>query len=1129
MSSSQLSTKTLDLLVQYDSHILEKDKFIEHIERQSDPKSNNNNNPSYDNLFKENIRLKLQIQEYEAEIQSLKQTIEILKQKNSGESNDASIDQIQINVSYHQTVKKELVLPTRSIERKNNGRGLKLPDIQSLSEKNDFVLNTPKINPQEKVINTNGTPPLLNFENNVSIDKNNTMESSNNILLNSKLQNQNIVKSNHINSELASPATSVTYTTSRISITSPKNFLSSPMKERMCSPQKLNRITSVINNHLRSPLRDKFEDKEIDFDVLSDSILPDKEVPVNNNNNGNDDAHFIVPESLDFTKKNDPMNIHDSLVRYNNTQNNNTNLEFLDNKPEFSPVAQTKIENFTQLPENSSGETKLTNLNDNLNKNQTITNDRDVLEGTQSDGALRPNASQQSSSPISSSLKRLGPPVLLDQKNSDSINTKHSLSTSLQQETNPAVNNTTQNKEMHNQDITSLKDSSNGKDTLLSAPNIHSANTGSPHSSNFRISRVSTIKSNTNSIKSEIPLFIQPEDFGTIKIKILSTLYQERDVNHGEYLVLLSVIDRKSEKEIFKFAKSVLKIRELDVYLKSHISSLSLPTLPERALFQTVVPSKISLRNLQLNSYFQSIFSIPEIPPHVGLKIAQFLSTDTVVKPMVMEDNVKRGNIIVRRPKKALGNQSSWKIKYAVLNGDTLHLLEGNQTTEIIKLRQCTLEIIPNLPDDKFGTKNGFLICEHKKSSLSSSSKYYICTETFKERESWVLALNEIVDHPVYTSHNRSSSASSSNHWINSSKNHNDHHYPMSKIGSSFDSTDYGIDLIGNSYEQKSSLFINNQYTTSTNTDSLPRQVVDQNDTLDEREARRLKMRSIFPFKKLNLNSMTSSTSTASSHIQSINDTLDFEAVTVVSQNSIVTSLDGKHKSITDNQPSTESLNKKTVFGSSLDKCLTLSSHMYQNKYEIPSVAYRCLEYLYKNHGLREEGVFRLSGSSTLIKLLQEKFDKEYDVDLCTYEHDTDNAFLGVNTVSGLFKLFLRSLPHSIFGDEQYLFFKQIVDENYSNPREIALGFRSIIETNAIPKTNLSLMYSLFELLNRIADNNKYNKMNLRNLCIVFSPTLNIPIVMLQPFIVDFKCIFKGEDPIPDNEREQFNVHIPQL
>ena len=148
---------------------------------------------------------------------------------------------------------------------------------------------------------------------------------------------------------------------------------------------------------------------------------------------------------------------------------------------------------------------------------------------------------------------------------------------------------------------------------------------------------------------------------------------------------------------------------------------------------------------------------------------------------------------------------------------------------------------------------------------------------------------------------------------------------------------------------------------------------------------------------------------------------------------------------------------------------------------------------------------------------MQERFDKEYDIDLCRYneiiESGDDEAspslYIGVNTVSGLLKLYLRNLPHLLFGDDQFLSFKRVADENHNNPVQISLGFRELIKSGVVPHANVSLMYALFELLVRINENNKFNKMNLRNLCIVFSPTLNIPISTVSYTHLD---VYKRQD-----------------
>ena len=616
---------------------------------------------------------------------------------------------------------------------------------------------------------------------------------------------------------------------------------------------------------------------------------------------------------------------------------------------------------------------------------------------------------------------------------------------------------------------------------------------------------------------SDIPLFVQPEELGTVMMDILSTLYHDPQSNYGENLVLFGVIDRSSGKEMFKFSKPIQKIRELDVYLKSHVADVSLPSLPDRQLFQSVYPTKVDYRTEHLKNYFNSISAVPELPSNVSMKICQFLSTDTVMSPFLDGDTIKEGSLLMRRPKKALSSNVSWKIRYGILNGEFLQLLENGEMMETIRLRHTSLELLPNLPEDKYGTKNGFLLTEQKKSGLSTSSKYFICSESAKERESWIAALSEFIDTAKLS---MSSPATESVGTFNSTNG-----------GTGNESSDqiYVTDL---SQPDATS----SQSSQTNSVDKFQATSYDQfsNNDDDERDMKRNKMRSLFPFKKFG--SMTNNTLHPPAHgaahhnpagrSPTSNDDYDR------SMNSEIDRSTRSDMSPTKASPMSTKVSgpyQGSVFGASIDKCLALSSHSYQGVYEIPSVVYRCLEYLYKNRGIQEEGIFRLSGSSTLIKTLQEEFDRNYDVDLCNYEPTDDNPgnVIGVNTITGLLKLYLRNLPHLIVGDEQFLLFKKAADDHHDDPQAIAMSFKKIIQDKQVPHANVSIMYALFELLTRINENSKINKMNLRNLCIVFSPTLNIPIAMLQPFIVDFNCIFKDGQPVSNNDREDIDIHIP--
>lgn len=63
-----------------------------------------------------------------------------------------------------------------------------------------------------------------------------------------------------------------------------------------------------------------------------------------------------------------------------------------------------------------------------------------------------------------------------------------------------------------------------------------------------------------------------------------------------------------------------------------------------------------------------------------------------------------------------------------------------------------------------------------------------------------------------------------------------------------------------------------------------------------------------------------------------------------------------------------------------------------------------------------------------------------------------------------------------------------------------------------LPKPNLTLLRALSQFLIEIVNNSDVNKMTVRNVGIVFAPTLNIPAPVFSMFLTDFESIF---DEIP--------------
>ena len=71
-----------------------------------------------------------------------------------------------------------------------------------------------------------------------------------------------------------------------------------------------------------------------------------------------------------------------------------------------------------------------------------------------------------------------------------------------------------------------------------------------------------------------------------------------------------------------------------------------------------------------------------------------------------------------------------------------------------------------------------------------------------------------------------------------------------------------------------------------------------------------------------------------------------------------------------DKQSATPILQPRAVFGVSLEESLAVSQQA-----NLPAIIYRCIQYLEAKHAEQEEGIYRLSGSSAVIKSLKDRFN----------------------------------------------------------------------------------------------------------------------------------------------------------
>lgn len=185
------------------------------------------------------------------------------------------------------------------------------------------------------------------------------------------------------------------------------------------------------------------------------------------------------------------------------------------------------------------------------------------------------------------------------------------------------------------------------------------------------------------------------------------------------------------------------------------------------------------------------------------------------------------------------------------------------------------------------------------------------------------------------------------------------------------------------------------------------------------------------------------------------------------------------------------------VFGVPLEEAVKYSKA--KEGYELPSVVYRCIEYLDHHRAFLEEGIYRLSGRNALILSLRDQFEKEGDVQLMKNARQYD-----VHSVAGLLKLFLRELPDSLLTNEMYREFLDVTDLNDRSDKIIELA-RLV---SMLPLAHYTLLRTLISHLIAVIQHSDVNKMTARNVGIVFAPTLKIPAGIFTLMMAEFEFIF---------------------
>ncbi|KAL8789834.1 MAG: hypothetical protein Q9213_000902 [Squamulea squamosa] len=618
-------------------------------------------------------------------------------------------------------------------------------------------------------------------------------------------------------------------------------------------------------------------------------------------------------------------------------------------------------------------------------------------------------------------------------------------------------------------------------------------------------------------------LLIPPNALPSISIRVNSSRLKPSRLSYlgnrgseDEPVFTLGVSARSDMRELWQVEKPLLSLPHLDHQLKRTTAFDA--KLPDRSLFSGHAPAKIDARRVALERYFETVLDTP-MDEKAAIVLCRYFSTHAIepTSDENMNDTlntnpgspVKKGldgrlvkeGYLTKRGK----NFGGWKARFFVLDEPVLRYYEspGGTLLGTIKLQnaqigkqssQHSAQPTSQGGDDSDGQyRHAFLILEPKRKDSNSYVRHVLCAESDAERDVWVEALlfyvqghltEEMAKPPLL---NVDSSSSKVLRKQMPRKDGTNADSPESTTfdglqAFSYDSTRFAQPPVMLITPQRAdaetpsppsdaaSFGRTSQASKSISGPSNGVKIEDAgawgNKVPQAKDIKEPKKRGIWGFRDRN---------------PDLTVPPDEARMSIIEPPTVETNPNARPTFGVPLAEAVESCPPKNI-----DVCL-------------PAVVYRCLEYLEAQDAASEEGIFRLSGSSVVIKALRDRFNNRGDFDFLA-----DGQYYDVHAVASLLKLYLRELPSTVLTRELHLDFLSVLELD-SKPKKIA-AYSMLV--HRLPKANWTLIRSLSAFLIGIVNNSDVNKMSVRNVGIVFSPTLNIPAPVFAMFLTDFDAIF---------------------
>lgn len=662
-------------------------------------------------------------------------------------------------------------------------------------------------------------------------------------------------------------------------------------------------------------------------------------------------------------------------------------------------------------------------------------------------------------------------------------------------------------------------------------------------------------------VTDEYPgLLLPPNALPSIEVRVASSRMKPSRASllsltqlEEDPVFTLAVLSRSDGGELWRVEKDSASLAKLDHRMK-RCQAFNAKT-PDRALFSGHSPAKLDARRIALDQYMEELTNT-QLDTDTAVELCRYFSTSALppnfgeasfTKPEAETGNQRKDSggraLISGYLTKRGKNFGGWKARYFALDGPLLKYYEspGGAHLGTIKLQNAQIGKQAHNPDNQQNNsdednqyRHAFLVLEPKKKDSSSHVKHVLCAESDKERDQWVDTLLRWIDYrdPEDESAGKRGAQDrqgAPDRQRGQGKKKRDqvksqHRQSNSEtlIGVSYDSTTAGDAPQAGTQRPKGNAnpsdrprtaggerpktgvgLPGNPHDTEFQVPAIsaprdPQVISDSSSwgakmggglmapTVEEKKQRK---RSFFGF---------------GPKARSSSDGQD--------------SLFGGDGANASNAAQNEHRGPvRQVFGAPVAEAVRFNAPVDVNV-PLPAVVYRCIQYLDHRDAVSEEGIFRLSGSNVLIKQLRERFNTESDVDLVN-----DPTYYDIHAVASLLKLYLRELPTTILTRDLHLEFLAVTE--LSNVREKVAVLSELVQR--LPQANATLLMYLIAFLIKIINNSDKNKMTVRNVGIVFSPTLNIPAPVFAMFLQNYEPIFGIEpeeyelpSPSPDSDTQ---------